>query len=221
MAPRKKTPTPEKENIAPGVSRVTIGKGITRRSEIRMDRNITNEELKNYLLENPLPEKFGSFDGYIAEYEREAKKTLEDARLPAEPDRFYNMPGGELLPIPTIEEGAKNIFTRAGGLLEFVTSRDCQEREDPEWYAAAILSSILNIRLAIRRGDADFTAGCAVELGTLIAEAKRRGYIRGTGKKGGEAKRRILPVAELIRSLIRKNRKATSTELWKMISTDM
>lgn len=191
MTRRKKTPLPEKETIAPGVCRETVGKGSTLRSKKRIDRNITDEQLKNHLLENPLPEKFGSFDGYIAEYEREAKKILEDAGLPTETDRFYTMPGGELLPIPTIREGATDIYTRAGGLLELVTSPHYREREAPEWYAAAILRSVLNIRLAIRRGDADIVASCAVELGVLITEAKGLGYFRETGRTGGSRKRRF------------------------------
>lgn len=190
MAPRKKTSPLEKENIAPGVSRVTVGKHFTRRSEKRIELNITTEAWRKYISENPLPENYGSFDGYIAVHEKRAKKILEDAGLPIETDRYYTMPGGELLLIPTIQEGATDIYTRAGGLLELVTSRDYREREALEWYAAEILGSVLNIRLAIRRGDVDIAAICAVELGILIAESEWVKFSKDSGKSSQEKRKR-------------------------------
>jgi len=104
--------------------------------------------------------------------------------------------------------------------LELVTSRDYREREAPEWYAAAILNSVLNIRLAIKRGDADFTAGSAVELGILITEAKDLGFFKLAGAMGpANRKRRKSPYPLLARHLFRNYLGETDEYLFNMVPT--
>lgn len=207
MARSKKIPPPEKETIAPGIERFTIGKGITRRSKIKAAFGIASwGDIKKHL---PGIEGVGGKHlSETAECEpfekqaKEARKILEDAGLPTDSLGHFAVPG-----------------RRAGGLLELVVSRDYRERESPEWYAADILSTISSLRMAIKHNWSTI-AYHAYNLGNLVTEAKGLGYFKETGATGGKRKRRIPPVAELIRTLIRKNRHGTAPDLWAMIPTD-
>ena len=188
MTRLKKIPPPEKETIAPGIERISIGKGMTRQSHIKAALGIASwGDIKKHL-----PGIEGSGGNHLAEtaecepFERQAKEAreiLEDAGLP------------------------------------LVKARGCREREAPEWYAAEILSTILSLRTAIKNNWST-VAHHAYNLGILVAEAKGLGYFKETGREGGSRERRILPVAELIRSLIRKNRQGKAADLWAMIPTD-
>lgn len=59
----------------------------------------------------------------------------------------------------------------------------------------------------------------AVELGGLISEAKAVGFFKNAGATK-KPKRRLPPFRDLVRHLIRKNRKGTARDLWKIIPTD-
>jgi hypothetical protein len=169
----------------------------------------------------------GGFEGEIAPYEKKAIKALEDAGLPT------NFGGSRTIPMewdvspPKTFEKLYFSFYRAFpeyggmGLKELVKFRGYAQRESPEWYAAAIVESISVIRAAIMRQDTDWALRQAFRLGEYVSEANALGFFKRVGAEGPPKRKRILPIAELVRYLIRKNRKATATELWEMIPTDL
>jgi hypothetical protein len=221
---RNKKSPPEKEILAPGIERIAVGKGFTRRLKISADMNIaTLRDIFKFYPLNPIFEG-RTFEGRIAASEREAKKILTNANLQDYlPNKMYTPERGEI----SISKNREKLHTAeifrlpiggfGGSLVHIEKTHGCRERQDPEWYAAAILYSLALTRAGVRKGDAVFTARCAVELGTLIAEANGLGYFKEKGKEGGKRKRRTLPIRELIRSLIRKNRQGTAADLWNLI----
>ena len=222
--PPKSTPPPS------GVERYTVGSGLT---EIEMVR-ITPSPDTIPIIEEFFRRDF-TFSGSINIFEKWAVQILQDAGLPTDPNVFYSIPDG----IPA-KPSEGRIPAGTGTLDALVKVWGYKERADKGWYAAEILSRAARLRKILSRikvdpeaarNEADALAFFACDLGLLVYEAigfKFRyeppaivglAVLEG-GHKGGKKKKRLPPVADLVRFLIRKNRRGTAAELWEMIPTD-
>jgi hypothetical protein len=227
MTRKKKSPTPEKKTIFPGVELISDGKGFARETRISVQYDVASPEHIKAFIHSMAAFEDGGFEREIAIYEREAIKTLEVAGLP------INLGGSRTIPMewdvspPKTFEKLYFHFYRAFpeyggiGLMELVKSRGYRRRESQEWYAAAIVETLSVIRAAIKRKDTDWALRQAFRLGKYVVEAKALGFFKQAGAMGPPSrKRRIIPIAELVRYLIRKNRHGTAADLWNMIPTD-
>ena len=224
--PPKSTPPPS------GVERHTVGSGLTKFEKIR----VTPSPETIPIIESFFRRDF-TFSGSINIFEKWAVQILQDAGLPTDPNVIYGIPDG----IPAKHLGERiSGRTGTGTLNELVRARGSREREHKEWYAAEILSvaarlrkmlSRIKVDLEAARNEADALASFACDLGLLVYEAIGFKFRYETpaivglavldgGHKGGKKKKRLPPVADLVRSLIRKNRRGTAAGLWEMIPTD-
>ena len=227
MTRKKKSPPPEKETLAPGVELITDRKGLAQGHHLSVQLDVASDEDIKRIINVMEVEDGKAFEEAIDIYEREAIKTLEVAGLPTNNEGSRTIPKEwGVSPLNTVEKlylelCQANPEFGGMGLRELVKSHGYRQREDPEWFAAAIVEYLSIIRAAIRRKATDYALRQAFKLGTLVSDAKALGFFQQMGDMGPPKRKRILPVAELVRYLIRKNRKATATELWKMIPTDL
>jgi len=230
MTRKKKTPPPENETLAPGIERTTVGNRIIRQSFISIRREIASREDR---------ERFGvgwgpNFELAIAaSIEREAKNILEKAGLPTDPgdpcpitdeEIFGPMVAIMRAPLYLNTGGSSNflpIRPREKCLVHLVEDRGYRKREAPEWYAAAILYTLWSIRIHSMQQGNDIALVMVYKLGNHVTEPKALGFFQQTGAEASRNRKRILPVEELVRYLIRKNRQGTARELWDAIPTDM
>jgi hypothetical protein len=152
--------------------------------------------------------KASDFRSYLAAEESKAMRILQEAGLP--PD-----PGKQDTPLSKQE-----ILRRT---LNFLEKSDLCEFISKEWYAAKILNIIYKLLDSIDYGsNPENMLILAAELGGFIRESEIRfGPVASQARKAGEQKKQIpTAVMKLVSSLLRKNRKATSADLWKMIPND-
>lgn len=168
---------------------------------LQNEASIMNRERHSRTLYMPVASAFRS---YLAAEESKAKMILHEAGYQIEP--------GENAPPLSKQEVLRRTINSLEheGLCEFISK---------EWYAAKILTVIYKLLDAI-----DFSSNLenmlvlAAELGGFIREAEIRfGVVASQARKGGEAKKGIPEVRKLVSSLLRKNPRATSTALWRMI----
>jgi|GEM_PF-3323518 len=188
----KKKPTPKESPPPTPLESFTVGTGFTKRQKYRSHGPLGPEHWE--FLWGPSDQN--NFDVAIAGTEASARQILTEAGLPPES------------------------IIDTGSLIEMVAARGYKERVDLRWYAAQILDLARDIRWRACKGEPWVPLAQAVELGELIGEAKARGYFKNEGAKGGAGERRIIPIKELVRHLIRKNREATAQRLWEAIPTD-
>lgn len=193
MTRKKKTPPPEKETLAPGIERFTFGNRIVRQSYISVNNEIASRDDC---------ERFGvgwrpNFELAIAaDIEREAKNILEKAGLPIDPgdpcpitDKEIFGPMVAIMRAPLyLDPGGFPTFLpirpREKCLVQLVEDSGCRKREDPRWYAAAILYTLWSIRMHSMPPGNDMALVMAYKLGNLVAEAKALGFFARVGGEG-------------------------------------
>jgi hypothetical protein len=169
------------------------------------EASLLNRDRHSRTLYMPIASDFRS---YLAAEESKAMRILQEAGLPTDP-------GKQDTPLSK-QENLRRILNslEKRGLCEFITK---------EWYAAKIINIVYKLLDTI-----DYSSNLenmlilAGELGGFIRESEIRfGPIASQSRKGGEQEKQIpTAVKKLVSSILRKNRKATSADLWKMIPTD-
>jgi hypothetical protein len=131
-------------------------------------------------------------------------RILQEAGLPTDP-------GKQHAPLSKQE-----ILRRT---LNFLEKSDLCEFISKEWYAAKILNIIYKLLDSIDySSNLEIMLILAAELGGFIRESEIRfGPVASQARKAGAQEKGIPEVAKLVSSLLRKNSKATSTAIWKMI----
>jgi len=223
----KKTLPLEKEIIAPGVELITDRKGLAQGHHISMQLDVASEEFVRSVFSSMAVEDGKGFEEAIEIDEREAIKVLEDAGLPTNFGGSHTIPTEwDVSPPNSVDKLYFDYcqeYPEFGGmaLKELVKSKGYRQREDPEWYAAAIVEYLSIIRAGIRRNAMDYALRQAFRLGNLVADAKALGFFQQKGDMGPRKRKpQKSPYPVLAKYLAKNYPDETDEDRFEMVPSD-